>query len=121
MTNIVRVTQEMVENEIVAVDYFTASQAVAGACFTSLLLGGGDFNDEAIMERTEEKYNEVQEALDVLTICVVTVKNGFTFVGTSAPVDHNAFDAQKGREIARERAVEQIWKFLAFRIADSMS
>ena len=119
MTNIVRVTQEMVEGEIVAVDYFTGAQGVAGAVFANLL--HNKVNDEETLERTEEEYNEAQKALEVLTICVVTVKNGFTFVGTSAPVDHKAFNAQKGREIARDRAVEQIWKFLAFRIADSMS
>ena len=117
MTNIVRVTQDMVENEIVAVDYFTGAEGVTGSHFATWFPCSD--NNRELVEETAIVHQEASMRLEVLTICVVTVKNGFTFVGTSAPVDYKAFDAQKGREIARERAVEQIWKFLGFRIADA--
>ena len=45
-----------------------------------------------------------------LTICVLTLTNGFTVVGHQACADPAIFDADIGRRIARENAREQIWQ-----------
>lgn len=44
-----------------------------------------------------------------LTICVVTMQNGFKVVGTSACADPANFDAETGRRMAFAKAVEQLW------------
>lgn len=45
----------------------------------------------------------------VLTVCALTLKNGFTVVGESAPASAENFDAELGRKIAREQARGRIW------------
>lgn len=58
------------------------------------------------------------DPLNNLTICIITLDNGFTVVGKSACVDPRLYDEQKGRELAREDAVRQVWAYLGFRLAD---
>ena len=45
-----------------------------------------------------------------LTICVLTLANGYVVVGTSACVDEADFDPDMGRDIARTKAVADVWK-----------
>ena len=45
----------------------------------------------------------------LLTVCVLTLVNGFTVVGTSACVSPENFKEEIGREVAREGAVDKIW------------
>ena len=44
-----------------------------------------------------------------LTVCALTLKNGFQVVGKSAPASPANFDAELGRKIARDDARNQIW------------
>ena len=44
-----------------------------------------------------------------LTICVLTLKNGFTVTGESASASKENFDEDIGRKIARGNAVDKIW------------
>ena len=44
-----------------------------------------------------------------LTVCCLTLKNGFTVVGESACASVANFDAELGQRIARENAKEKIW------------
>ena len=44
-----------------------------------------------------------------LTVCCLTLQNGFTVTGESACVSAENFDAELGRRIARENAKEKIW------------
>ena len=46
----------------------------------------------------------------VMTVCCLTLQNGFNVVGTSAPASPENFDAEIGKTIARNKAVEQIWQ-----------
>lgn len=48
-------------------------------------------------------------SLDLLTICVLCLDNGWTLLGKSAPASPENFDAQKGRTFAREDALRQLW------------
>lgn len=47
--------------------------------------------------------------LKLLTICVLVLKNGFTVTGESACASPENFDAELGRKIARQHAVDKIW------------
>lgn len=43
------------------------------------------------------------------TICQITLKNGYTLIGTSACVDPKEFNQALGEKFAYERAFEQMW------------
>lgn len=45
----------------------------------------------------------------MLTVCVLTLVNGFTVTGESACVSPENFNAEIGREVAEKNAVEKIW------------
>ncbi len=44
-----------------------------------------------------------------LTICALTLRNGFHVVGESAAASSENFDAEIGRKIARDNARSKIW------------
>jgi Phage protein (N4 Gp49/phage Sf6 gene 66) family len=44
-----------------------------------------------------------------LTVCCLTLANGFTTLGSSACVSPENFDDEVGRKIARENARAQVW------------
>lgn len=44
-----------------------------------------------------------------LTICALTLRNGFHVVGESAAASPSNFDADLGRKIARDNARNKIW------------
>lgn len=56
-----------------------------------------------------------------VTVCVLTLQNGFTTVGHSACADPANFDEEIGRNIARGNAREQIWPLLGFRLRDALA
>ena len=45
-----------------------------------------------------------------LTICILTLENGFTVTGESACVSPENFDADIGKEVAYDNAREKIWQ-----------
>ena len=50
------------------------------------------------------------------TVCLLTLKNGFTVTGKSACVSDTNFDTEIGRKIAREEAVNKIWELEGYRL-----
>lgn len=46
---------------------------------------------------------------DVLTVCVLTLENGFTVTGESACASPANFNKEIGEKIARDNAKEKIW------------
>lgn len=62
----------------------------------------------------------VSESADLLTISVLTLKNGFTVTGESACASPENFDAEIGNKIARANAVNKIWPLLGFRLRDRL-
>lgn len=55
------------------------------------------------------------------TVCQLTLDNGFTVEGLSACVSKENFSAELGNKFSRQRAVDEVWKVLGFRLADSLS
>lgn len=43
------------------------------------------------------------------TVCILTLKNGFEITGTSAVVDKNNFNEAIGKQIAYQKAFDQLW------------
>lgn len=58
--------------------------------------------------------------LGLLTICVLVLRNGFTVTGESACVSPENFNAEIGRKVARQHAVEKLWPLLGFRLRDQL-
>lgn len=86
-----RITPDDVKANIASEHYFTAAQA--------LRLGGTE-----------------PHPLDLLTFCVLVLKNGFTVTGESACASPENFDAEIGRKIARDNAVAKIWPLMGYEL-----
>jgi hypothetical protein len=57
----------------------------------------------------------------VLTICIITMRNGFTFVGKSACASPENYDQAAGERYAYDDAVRQIWAFEAYLLRETLS
>lgn len=55
-----------------------------------------------------------------VTVCCLTLANGFTGVGHSACVSSANFDAEMGKKIARCNAFESLWPLFGFALADRL-
>jgi len=55
------------------------------------------------------KHVDFHKLTDVLTVCVLTLNNGFTVTGESACASPENYDREIGEKIARENATEKIW------------
>lgn len=66
----------------------------------------------------DARYTTVDET--TLTICVITMQNGFTFVGHSACADPANFDVEVGQRYAYENAFKQIWSHEAYLIRERL-
>jgi hypothetical protein len=58
---------------------------------------------------------------DILTVCVLVFKNGWTAVGTSACAHPDNFDAAKGIHFAREDAKRQMWPLMGYALRDRLA
>jgi len=93
-----RITPNDIESNIRYETYFTAAQGAKEA--------DGDPGDEA---------------LELLTFCVLVLGNGFTVTGESACVSPENFDAEIGRNIARENAIEKIWPLMGYALKSKLN
>jgi hypothetical protein len=95
-----RVTLDHINKHvIVAEHYFTAGQAVA-----------------ALAQPTVPN-----SPLDLLTFCVLVLRNGFTVTGESACAHPDNFDADLGKKIAREAAVRKVWAFEGYLLREQLA
>lgn len=58
--------------------------------------------------------------LSTVTICLLTLKNGFNVVGESACASPENFNAGLGRKIARENAKQKIWALEGYLLKEQM-
>lgn len=55
-----------------------------------------------------------------MTLCVITLPNGFNLVGESACVDPANFDEEIGRSIAYRNASQKLWPLEGYALAERM-
>lgn len=55
-----------------------------------------------------------------LTVCCLTLRNGFTVTGESACASPENFNQELGEQIAFRNARDKIWAFLGFRLKDQL-
>lgn len=56
-----------------------------------------------------------------LTVCALTLRNGFHVVGESAAASPENFDEQIGRKIARDNARGKIWALEGYQLRSKLS
>ena len=101
-----RVTPADIEAEIASEHYFTAADGQVGAVARSTI---------------EDAWDVAADApLELLTFCVLVLKNGFTVTGESACVSRENFDAEIGRKVARENAISKMWPLLGSALKDKL-
>lgn len=91
--------QDNIENEF----YFTAAEGVMG----SIEAGG--------------EMLTWPEGMELLTFCVLVLRNGFTVTGESACASPWNFDPEIGRKIARQNAEQKIWPLMGYALKESLS
>lgn len=60
-------------------------------------------------------------SLDLLTFCVIVTRNGFTVTGESACASPENFDAELGRKIARQNAVQKLWPLMGYELRSRLA
>ena len=91
-----RVTQQDLQDNIVSEHYFTGAEAAR--------IGGTE-----------------PHPLDMLTFCVLVLRNGFTVTGESACASPENFDAELGRKIARQNAEQKIWPLMGYHLKQQLA
>ena len=104
-----RVTPAMIEAIIASEHYFTAGDGYCGAASLNLPEGG------------ETPLIAPPEQLDLLTFCVLVLRNGFTVTGESACASPENFDAEIGRKIARQNAVAKIRPLMGYELRSKLA
>ncbi|WP_061386627.1 Gp49 family protein, partial [Salmonella enterica] len=88
-----RLTPDHIESVIVSEHYFTAGDGYAGA---------------AALNAQEGELIVPPEPLDLLTICVLILRNGFTVTVETACVSPTNFDAELARQATRQKSIDKV-------------
>lgn len=56
-----------------------------------------------------------------LTVCCLTLRNGFTVTGESACASPENFDAELGKKIARSNARDKIWALEGYALRERLA
>lgn len=99
-----RVTPADIEANIANEHYFTAGQGIDGE----------------IAARSSSVPYCYAKSLDLLTFCVLVLRNGFTVAGVSACASQENFDAELGRKIARENAINKVWPLMGYALKQQL-
>jgi hypothetical protein len=67
---------------------------------------------------TREQYHVFDGT--TLTVCCLTLVNGFCVTGTSAAASPGNFDAELGRQIARAEARDKIWELEGYLLRQAL-
>lgn len=59
--------------------------------------------------------------LDLLSICILVMRNGFVVVGTSACASPENFNAELGKKLAYDNAIRQLWPLMGFALRDRLA
>ena len=106
-----RITPADIEANIASEHYFTAGQgAIAGAA-------------QYAAEQNQQlpQGSDFPASLQLLTFCVLVLRNGFTVTGESACASPENFDAEIGRKIARANAVAKIWPLMGYELRTKLA
>ena len=110
-----RVTPADIEANIASEHYFTAAHGVEGA------MARMELHQRHAEVDTAANHMSVHVNLGLLTFCVLGLRNGFTVTGESACASPENFNAEIGRRVARENAVDKIWPLMGYELKSSIA
>ena len=96
-----RVTQEDFDANIVSIHYINAGEAIEQCS----KVGGPVANESEFL----------------LTLCIITLKNGFTVVGESACASRDNYKQDIGERLALEKAKEKIWPLMGYALRETLN
>ena len=97
--NAPRLTPEHIDSKIKAIRYVTGDAPIAYA---------------------HEDYFAKEDNTPCLTICILTLGNGFTVTGESACASPENFDKLIGQKIAYQNAREKIWQLEGYLLKEKL-
>lgn len=86
-----RITPDIIQSKIVECHYINAGEAARA-----------HWPDPSAADA-------IHSNLNLLTICVLVLENGFTVTGESACASPENFNEEIGRKIAYENAIDKVW------------
>ena len=98
-----RITPDDIEANIAGEYFFTAGDGLYSVI-------------QAARCASDKSIEHMHGPLSCLTFCVLVLKNGFTVTGESACASPENFDAEIGRKIARQNAVQKIWPLMGYEL-----
>ena len=104
--NAPRITPADVEANIASVHFFTGADGRYGAILNETYVG---------TELPRDDDGDL-EPLELITFCVLVLRNGFTVTGESACASPENFDAEAGRIAARRNAENKIWPLMGYEL-----
>lgn len=111
-----RITPADIEANIASEHYFTARDGFLGAAWA--YSDDGDIGpDGRVISDAADDFPQ----LALLTFCVLVLRNGFTCVGTSACASPENFDAEIGRKLARQKALDDVWKVMGYELRSKIA
>lgn len=100
-----RITPADIEANIASEFYFTASQGAWAAAY--------EIGEESKLR---------PDALELLTFCVLVLRNGAKVVGINyGPVSAANFDADIARRESRAHAIEQVWPLMGYELRSKLA
>jgi hypothetical protein len=117
-------TDKDIEKEIV--DKGLVAPRVTPADIEAVIVGEHYFTAGQGFRYVNHKLNPADEptcpqSLDLLTFCVLELKNGFTVHGFSGVASPENFNKEIGQKIARQDAVNKIWPLLGYELKTKLS
>ena len=104
-----RVTPADIEAAIAREYYFTAADGVLGACISDNVPMFAD-------------AQEPTSPLHLVTCCLLITRNGTKLFGVNeGPVSPENFDADMGRRMARQKAIDQLWPMLGYELRSQLA
>lgn len=111
-----RVTPAALQAEIVSEHYFTAGEGVMGA-YVAAEHEKGNFEPQHMIGTSE-----LEMPLNLLTFCVLVLRNGAKVVGVNyGAIDPAQHSAERGRQEARAQAEDKVYELLGFRLRDELA
>ena len=114
-----RVTPADIDANIASEHYFTAGEGVIGAFVAGEF--GAHGGDTVAVRRDIASPEVLKPSLNLLTFCVLVLRNGFTVTGESACASPENFDAEIGRRMARQKAIDQLWPMLGYELRTKLA
>lgn len=68
-----------------------------------------------------EQMPAAAPSLDLLSVCILVMQNGFVVIGKAAPASAKNFNRDLGRKFAYEDAIRQLWPLEGYALRERLA